>query len=174
VYDGRGIAPDVHVDEPDLPKVVGGLYTAELFFDFANQYKWTHPTIAPPEEFAVTDEIYQEFLAFVKDKKFDYRTESLDDLNKLEADAKKERYYDHAKAAIDALRAELSPDRSEELQRFQNDIREVLKSEIVGRYYHQTGRAKAMLTSDPVVQRALAVLNGTEYAGVLNGTIKTN
>lgn len=174
VYDGRGIAPDVRVVEPELPKVVGGLYTADLFFDFANQYKWTHPTIAQPADFVVTDEIYQQFLAFVKDKKFDYRTESLDDLAKLEADAKKERYYEHAKTAIDALRAELSPDRSEELERFRSDIKEVLKSELVGRYYHQTGRAKAMLVTDPVVQRALAVLNGGEYAGVLNGTIKTN
>ncbi|HEX2616221.1 MAG TPA: hypothetical protein VHL57_01700, partial [Flavobacteriales bacterium] len=122
--------------------------------------------------FVITDAIYNDFLAFVKNKEFTYHTESLDDLKQLEDDAKKERYYEHAKTAIDALRAELSPDRSEELQRFRKDIEEVLRSEIVGRYYYQTGRARAMLTSDPFVQKAIAVLNGTDYAGILSGAVK--
>jgi len=48
----------------------------------------------------------------------------------------------------------------------------VLLSEIVGRYYYTTGQAKAMLAMDPLVKRAIEVLNGTEYDGILNGTIK--
>jgi hypothetical protein len=48
----------------------------------------------------------------------------------------------------------------------------VLRSEIVGRYYHTTGRAKAMLASDPLVQRAVASLNGPDHAIILKGTAK--
>jgi carboxyl-terminal processing protease len=174
VYDGRGILPDIEVKKEMLPKIVGGLYNADLFFDFANQYRWTHDSIAPPERFTVTDDIYQQFLAFVKDKHFEYHTESLDDLDRLVADAKEERYYEHAQEAIDALRAELSPDRAEEFRRFRSDIEEVLKSELVGRYYYQTGRAKALLGSDPAVKEALTVLNGPAYKEVLDGTYKAN
>jgi carboxyl-terminal processing protease len=174
VYDGRGILPDIEVKKEMLPKIVGGLYNADLFFDFANQYRWTHDSIAPPERFTVTDDIYQQFLAFVKDTHFEYHTESLDDLDRLVADAKEERYYEHAQEAIDALRAELSPDRAEEFRRFRSDIEEVLKSELVGRYYYQTGRAKALLGSDPAVKEALTVLNGPAYKEVLDGTYKAN
>jgi carboxyl-terminal processing protease len=174
VYDGRGIAPDVPVVLPDMPKLVGGLYRADLFFDFANQYQWTHDSIPPPGRFKITDEIYQQFLEFVKDKKFEYHTSSLNDLDKLVADAKKERYYDHSKDAIEALRKELSPDRAEELARFRPEIEEVLLSELVGRYYFQTGRAKAMLATDPVVKKALEVINGPAYKEVLAGTYKAN
>jgi len=174
VYDGRGIAPDIEVDHPLMPKIVGGLYSADLFFDFANLYQWTHDSIAPPGRFTITEEIFQQFLTFTKDKKFEYQTASLNDLNKLVEDAKKERYYDHAKDAIDALRAELDPDRAEEFKRFRPEIEDVLKSELVGRYYFQTGRAKAMLGSDPAVLEALTVINGPAYKEVLAGTYKAN
>ena len=70
VIDGRGITPDILVNEPDLPKVVGGMYVADIFFDFANQYRWTHDTIAAPEKFVITDALYNEFMAYVKDKQF--------------------------------------------------------------------------------------------------------
>ena len=174
VYDGRGIAPDIGVDLPEMPKVVLGLYGEDLFFDFANRFQWQHPSIAPAGTFAISDEIFGQFLQFVKERKFTYTTSSLDDLDKLVADARKERYYDQAKGAIDALRIELNPDQMEVLNRFRPEIEEVLKAEIVGRYYFQTGRAKAMLATDPVVLEALRVLNGPAYKEVLAGTYKTN
>lgn len=171
VFDGRGILPDVEVMDPELAKVVGGLYGKDLFFDFATKYRLTHPEIAPAETFTISDALYQEFVDFVKDKKFDYETESLDAFKKLEEAARKERYYDHAKAQLEALHAELAPDRTEELTRFRSDIEEVLKSEIVGRYYYQTGRAKASLTTDPCIKSALEILNGPRYNEVLT-TVK--
>ncbi len=172
VMDGRGITPDVLVPEPDMPKVVGGLYTSDVFFDFANHYYWTHDSIAAPEKFTIDEATWAEFMSFVKGRKVEYRTESNDKLRQLEEAAKKERYYDHAKTEFDALRAELNPDRTEELQRFRTDIDEVLRSEIVGRYYHTTGRAKAMLASDPLVQRAVVSLNGADHANILKGMAK--
>lgn len=170
VFDGRGILPDVEVVDPELAKVVGGLYAKDLFFDFATKYRITHPEIGPAEEFRITDGLYQEFVDFVKDKKFDYETETMDAFKKLEEVAKRERYYDHAKAQLEALHAELAPDRTEELTRFRVDIEEVLRNEIVGRYHFQTGRAKAALVTDPVVRSGLEVLNSARYNEVLTAT----
>jgi len=174
VIDGRGIAPDVLVKEPEMPKIIGGLYQADAFYDFSNKFYWSHDSIPPPDKFRITEEIWADFTAFLKDKKLDYRTESNDELKQLEEAAKKERYYEHAKAAIEALRTELNPDRKEELQRFRAEIEEVLRSEIAGRYYHTTGRAKAVLATDPLVKRAIEVLSSTDYTGILNGTVKGN
>ena len=66
--------------------------------------------------------------------------------------------------ALTNLRGDISKSRK--------DIEEVLKSELVSRYYFQSGRAKAMLASDPFVIKALEVLNGTDYTGILNGSVK--
>jgi carboxyl-terminal processing protease len=123
----------------------------------------------------VTDAIYDDFLAFAKDKRFRVpHTRARTTWTQLVADAKKERYYEVSKDAIDQLRTKLNPDRSEELTRFREDISEVLKAELVTRYYYQTGRAEAMLSSDPAVKQALTVLNGAAYKDVLDGTYKAN
>jgi carboxyl-terminal processing protease len=170
VFDGRGILPDVDVEDPDLAKVVGGLYTEDLFFDFATNYRLTHAEIGPAEEFRIDDALYQQFVDFVKDKEFSYDTETMAAYKELEEKAKKERYYEHAKTQLEALRAELAPDRSEELVRFRSDIEEVLRNEIVARYYFQTGRAKAGLATDPYVKSTIELLNSERYNEVLAGT----
>mgnify|MGYP003873762623 FL=1 len=172
VTDGRGIHPDVSVEDPELAKVVGGLYAKDLFFDFATKYRLTHADIGPAEEFRITDALYQEFVDFVKGREFDYDTETMEALEALEKEAKKERYYEHAKAQIEALRKQLHPDPSEDLVRFRMDIEEVLRSELVARYHFQTGRAKASMATDPYVLKAVEVLQNGSYATILAGTGK--
>lgn len=172
VVDGRGILPDVEVMEHELAKIVGGLYEEDLFFDFATRYRLSHPDIGPPDSFVVTDEIYRSFVDFVKDKHFDYDTESIEALEALVAKTKQERYFEHAEDEIAALRKELAPDRSEELVRFRSDIEEVLRSEIVARYHFQTGRAKAAISTDPYVKRAVELFAKGEVAPILAGQRK--
>lgn len=172
VIDGRGILPDVLVEEPEMTKVVVGLFAGDVLFDFANQYYWSHDSIPPPGTFTITDDLWKDFTAFAHTRKVEYRTESNEELKKLEEAAKRERYYDHAKEAFGSLRAELNPDVGQELERFRPEIQRLLLSELIGRYYHRTGQAKAMLASDPLVTRAIEVLNGAEYEGILKGTIK--
>lgn len=173
VFDGRGIWPDVKVERPELPKVLGGLYSEDIIFDYANRFKDQHTSIAPAEQFTISEEIWQDFVAYTKDKHFSYDTESEQALKELEETAKRERYLDHVKPQIDALRTALTPDREEEIAMFRKDIEEVLKDEIVGRYYFQTGQARAALASDPYVKQALGTINdNATYTGILNGSVK--
>lgn len=172
VFDGRGILPDVAVEDPELAKVVGGLYAKDVFFDFATRYRLAHADIGPAEDFAISDALYQEFVDFVKGKEFKYDTETMEALEKLEEEARKERYYEHAQSQIEALRAELHPDPSEDLVRFRKDIEEVLRSELVARYHFQTGRAKTSMGTDPYVLKAIEVLKDGGHAAILAGTGK--
>lgn len=172
VIDGRGIQPDIIVEEPELPKVVGGLFEEDLFFDFATEYRRKHAEIGPAEDMVVDDALYQAFLDFVQDKHFEYDTESLELFKNLKETAGRERYLEHAEAEFKALEARLVPDRMAELQRFREDISEVLLNEIVSRYHFQTGRAKAALKRDPYLKEAIRVLTDGGYTGVLAGTGK--
>ena len=169
VFDGRGIAPDVAMDEPEMAKVVGGLASKDLFFEYANKFRAEHDTIPAPEQFIITDAIYNDFLAFVKNKDFSYETESNEALDQLVEAAKRERYYEHSQKAIEALKAELQPDKEEELRRFRDDVAEVLRGEIVSRYGLQTARYRAALAGDPYLKRALEVLNTGGTTDILSG-----
>ncbi|MBL7964769.1 MAG: S41 family peptidase [Flavobacteriales bacterium] len=172
VTDGRGILPDVEVVEPEMPKVVGGLYAADVIFDYANKFRREHESIPPAKQFVITEEIYQDFMRFAKERSFDYDTESVAKLNELVEVARRERYYEHAKGAIDALKVELTPDRKEDLRLFRADIERVLRYEIVTRYYHQTGRMEAAVGTDPYLLKAIETLSTGTWAGILKGTAK--
>jgi carboxyl-terminal processing protease len=169
VFDGRGILPDMAVQDPELAKVVGGLYSKDLFFDFATKYRKEHAELEDPASFRISDALYGEFVGYVNTHEFHYDTESMKKLDELIETAKKERYYEHTQPQIEALRKELSPDRSEELVRFRTDIEEVLKNEIVSRYHFQTGRAKASLSTDPYILKGLEILNNGSYGTILAG-----
>jgi len=170
VFDGRGVMPDVQVTEPELAKVVGGLYEKDLFFDFATEYRLKHADIGPAEDFRITDELYAEFATYVKEHEVDYDTESMEALEALVEVARKERYYDVVQDQLATLRKQLEPDHTEDIVRFRKDIEEVLRSELVSRYHFQTGRAKTAMTSDPYIRKAKDVLVDGSYPTILAGT----
>jgi carboxyl-terminal processing protease len=170
VFDGRGVMPDVQVNEPELAKVVGGLYEKDLFFDFATEYRLKHADIGPAEDFRITDELYAEFVTYVKEHEVDYDTESMEALEALVEVARKERYYEVVQDQLATLRKQLEPDHTEDIVRFRKDIEEVLRSELVSRYHFQTGRAKTAMTSDPYIRKAKDVLVDGSYPTILAGT----
>jgi carboxyl-terminal processing protease len=67
MYGGRGITPDIVVEEPKLSTVATHLLQHGAFFDFGKYYLAKHKTI--PETFEVTDEVLQEFKTFLDSKK---------------------------------------------------------------------------------------------------------
>lgn len=170
VFDGRGVMPDVQVTEPDLAKVVSGLFEKDLFFDFATEYRLKHADIGPAEDFRITDELYQEFMTYVKEHDVEYDTESMKALEALVEVTRKERYYDLVQDKLAALRKQLEPDHTADIVRFRTDIEEVLRSELVSRYHFQTGRAKTAMTSDPYIRKAVEVLQSGNYSTILAGT----
>ncbi len=170
VFDGRGVQPDTEVKEEELAKVVNGLFQKDLFFDFATQYRASHPTIADAELFRVDDVVFAEFLAFVKDHDVEYDTESMEALEALVEKTRKERYYDLVQGQLEALKKQLEPDHTQEIVLFRDDIEEVLLNELVARYYFQTGRYKAATHSDPYIKKAINVLGTERYEAILAGT----
>ena len=158
VFDGGGIMPDIKVEPQLLSKISVSLYTKNLIFDYATQYRYKFDSIPQVEQFHITDDIYNDFIAFLSDKKFDYTPESEKILDKLEKAIKKDKYNDRIDGEIDDLRKKLAHDKDKDLQKFKSEISDLLKEEIISRYYYQIGRAKAMIIEDPVVDSAIVVL----------------
>jgi carboxyl-terminal processing protease len=68
VYGGGGITPDEHIDPIKSNHVQDTLLINHAFFNFSKRYLATHTT---PKDFAVNDDVLQQFKAFLKDKKID-------------------------------------------------------------------------------------------------------
>ena len=173
VYEGHGIMPDVKVKRDPYAIVTAYLYGKNYIFDYANKYYSEHKSIDSADRFQIDDVTYQDFMKFVKDKKFSYTTESEKAVEKLKKTAKDEGYLDKIKPQIELLEKNLAAEKANDLISNRKDIEELLRSEIVGRYYYQRGRIVASLNDDPDLKRAFEILLNTnskdEYHSILSG-----
>lgn len=168
VFDGGGIDPDVVMEGELLGDISIALMTKMLVFDFATKFRFENDSIGPAAEFQISDAIYSEFEAFLQDKEYDYTTESELLLERMEETAKEEKYFDRISTEFTQLEEKLMHNKAADLQTFKPEISEMLRSEIVGRYYYQEGRIAAMLQDDPDVLKARELLNApTEYSALL-------
>ncbi len=136
-----------------------------LTFDFATKFANEHESIPEPEKFEITDDIYNQFVAFVKENNFKYESDSKNEFNALVKSAKQDKYYDQAKDEFDALKDKLVPNLDKDLKLFKDEICELLKDEIVTRYYYQKGAIRAAIHEDKGIKKAIGELNSpTAYA----------
>jgi carboxyl-terminal processing protease len=173
VYEGHGITPDVKVDRDPYATVTAYLYGKNYIFDYANKYYSEHRSIDSADRFQIDEATYQDFMKFVKDKNFTYTTESEKAIEKLKKTAKEEGYLDKIQPQVDQLEKNLAAEKANDLLSNRKDIEELLRSEIVGRYYYQKGRIVASLKEDPDLKRAFEILLNTngkdEYHSILSG-----
>ncbi len=158
VFDGGGVNPDVEVGVEYLSKITSSLIIKSLIFDYANFFKFNNAKIASADKFKFTDENYNDFVVFLKDKDFDYKTKTEQDLNDLIETSKKEKYYDEASEELDALTAIFAHDKDKDLMLFKDEIIDIISQEIILKYYNEQGAIIYGLKNDPEIQKAVDVL----------------
>ena len=105
---------------------------------------------------------------FVKEKGFSYTTESEKKLAELMKMAKEENYFESIAPLMKALEQQLKADKENDLIKNRKDIEDLLRLEIVGRYYYQVGRIIASLENDDELQKAFEILlDKQQYESIL-------
>jgi carboxyl-terminal processing protease len=169
VYNGGGIQPDIKVEPEVISNISYSLYSKNLIFDYATEYNSKHDSIENPKKFKLTDNEFEDFIKFIKDKSFDYETESETKLDELITTAKKEKYFDLSLNEFIALKSKLSHNKDKDLQTFKEEIKDLISEEIVSRYYFQKGRIEYSLISDNLINKAIELLNdSTQLGKILN------
>lgn len=170
VFDGGGVLPDILIEPKEMSNISISLYTKNLIFDYATYFESKNDSIALPGNFKINDSIYNDFIAFLSDKTFDYTLESEEIINNLEEAVKNDRYQDKVGNLLTELRTKLAHDKNEDLKMFRDEISLLLHDEIVSRYYYQKGRAQSALIDDPAIDSALMVFNNNKYQTILQKT----
>ncbi|MFZ4455743.1 MAG: S41 family peptidase [Bacteroidales bacterium] len=173
VRDGGGVTPDIKTEDEKTPNILFYLMNDFIVFDFATKYVSTHPTIATVAEFGITDEEYTQFKEYVKSRNFTYDRQSEKSLKELEEVTKFEGYYEGAEPEFKALKAKLTHDLDKSLTIFSSDIKQLLGSEIIKRYYYQKGEIAYSLRDDKEIKKAIeTVSNFKSYTEILSPTPK--
>jgi len=153
-----GILPDIVLSDSAKVDICYSLYINNYFFDYATRYHRLHDSIASPLSFELTDADIEDFCAFLDERKFTYQTETSKFFKDMIKMARHEDIDTATLARLEALEPALAPDFREAIQRHKDEVKEMLGSEIVLRYYYQKGQAAFALRFDDELHRALKEL----------------
>lgn len=171
VLDGKGIEPDINVEPAGFSNIAEALITKFLIFDYATKYAHDNETIQDPHDFFVDDATFNDFMNFIEDKDYTYKTRSEEALEKLKKIAERENYFDAIEEEYDHLLERMINDKKQDLITYKEEIKQLLSEEIASRYYYQEGRVIVSLEQDPELEKAKEVLRGMDtYFAILDGT----
>jgi carboxyl-terminal processing protease len=157
VYGGGGIVPDIEVDRERYQPIEINLERQSMFFNFAVEYTSKHPDV--PRDIEITDEIFNEFRDYCKEKEFDYKSQmelSLEEFEETVADAEQTELFEKD---IEDLRDIIEQEKENDFARSKDYISRSIKREIIRKQFGERGvYEELVLKSDPYVTKALEVL----------------
>ena len=150
-----GILPDIVLNDSGKVDITYSLYINHYFFDFATRYHRLHDSIADPKVFELSDADIEAFCAYLDERGFTYETETgkyFADMMKM---AKDEDIDSTVIAQLQAIEPLLAPNFREAIERNKEEVKQLLGSEIVLRYYYQKGQAAYNVRFDKEIKRTL-------------------
>lgn len=158
VFDGGGIDPDVEVEKEEPAPITQALKDKNVIFDFATTFQAANDSIPGPREFDISDELYEEFVDFVRGKSFSFETETEKQISQLNEKLEAEGFEEGTKTILAQVKLKLQNQKEEDLRRHKEQIVPLLRKEIVERYYFKDGVIESSFVHDPDILTALKVL----------------
>jgi carboxyl-terminal processing protease len=169
VYDGGGIDPDVKTTQVEPHALTQVLYEKGFIFDYVTQYVNKHPESVDARTFTLTDADYQDFVNWMKDKNYSYKSFLEYGLQQLTEEAKKEKNYNELKNQLEQIQTKISESKKTELFTYKDQIKTFLEEEIVSRFHLERGGIENGFKHDDDVKKAVEVLhNVPQYKKLLN------
>lgn len=170
VYDGGGISPDFPVEKQRLSPVAIGILSEDLFFDFGNHYESRHGEIGDVKTFDISDQVYNDFKAWLAGKSFTYSSPLEKQIKELRIVAEETGTLDRIARELEPLERAAAHSRDEDLDANKAEIKHLLKEEFIIRKFFEQGRIEASYQYDDDISKAIEVLSDTElYNKTLEG-----
>ena len=172
VRDGGGIMPDIEVKPDSMTNLVYSIVALrdsnEVLLNYELDYIASHSSIAPAEDFEITDADYDDFKARMLKSGFKYDQATEKYLENLEKLAKLEGYYDETQEEFANLRKKLQHNLEKDLEFNRQTLKKYISNDIIPAYYFQKGAIINALRGDKQMDEALRILNAPdEYRSIL-------
>lgn len=157
VRDGGGITPDHEIKGHEYSRLTYALVAYAVTDDYVLDYVRKHETIAPVEEFRLSDEEFGEFVDFAVRKKFDYRSSARTYFDKMKEELGKDAIAGSVKEQLDALEKAINMEKADYIRLMKDEIVPLLEEEIAVRYYYQSAASIVRLKYDKQLEEALTL-----------------
>lgn len=175
VYDGGGVMPDIRVPAEYVSRFAYIVYGKGYVHDFVDDYmRRNRGREIVPGAFALTDEDYADFVEFMRDKDVEWESETERLLGQLKEAAEAERYLEGIETYVADIEATLGDDVQDGLQRYRQELTELIENEIVLRSAYNAGVVEHNILKDPDVRAALELLGDAQRYGEILATKDTD
>lgn len=155
VRDGGGITPDVKLKLEEFSRLTYALAAYGIMEQYALDYVRRHESIAPVEEFRLSDADYEDFVDFAKDKDFDYRSAAKAYFDRMKEELDRDGLSGSMKDELSAVEKSLEIEKADFIRLKKDEIVPFLEEEIAVRYYFQEAGVKVRLRYDDALKEAL-------------------
>jgi carboxyl-terminal processing protease len=159
VRDGGGIIPDTLTKDDRKINIAYYIFAKNFYFEYATKYAATHTNISKPADFSLSDSDFADFVSFLKEENFKYTPQTRKYFDDLYEFAKNEGLDKEAQQEFEALKAKLEPNVDVQLNKFKDEIVELLSLEILKRYYFQKGMIEFSLKADKDLKMAISLIS---------------
>jgi carboxyl-terminal processing protease len=159
VIDGRGIEPDIKIEDSVYSDYTRSLMNKHYIFHFATMFHNAHPSIASAESFELSSNEIEEFRTYLKTKGFVYTSPELRALERIKLELEKKQQFQSVSSEFNALNDKLTNATSTYFDLNKSEIKGLLEHEIIGRYYFQKGQNIYAFKSDEVVTKSVEILS---------------
>lgn len=157
VRDGGGITPDLKLALREYDRITYSVAMNGIAGNYAIEYARHHDSIAPVDEFHLTDAQWEDFVNWAAEQKFDSRSEAQTYYDLMVKQLKKDKMYDDAAEALASLEKVVKMDKKAALTRSRSDIQPLVEEEIAVRYWFQAAGIKVRLRTDGELREALGL-----------------
>lgn len=155
VKDGGGITPDVIIKAPSYSRLVYSLVLSGVVDNYVLDFVRKNDSIAPVEEFRISDEEFEKFIEFAKTQEFDYRSGAKALFDQIKEELQADGLAETMNSEITALGKALDMDKETFIRLKKNEIIPFLEEEIAVRYYYQEAGIKVRIRYDKQLEEAL-------------------
>lgn len=166
VYDGGGITPDLKVSFSKRNESTIELLKSRAIFNFTTDFYYKNPTISSVNNFSFSSSSFKSFLNYIKisDTTFKTTQEHLF-LDAFKSSSETEFISDEYRE----IKKKLLKIKIDNISKNQDFISDIIKDNILIRYYYKEGAYQNKLKKDKVILEALKILkNKNQYAKILN------
>ncbi len=167
VLDGGGVAPDIKMPEPIQSAVTKSLLDQHLIFLYVNEYVKKNDSLKTIEGFNFTK--YNEFLDFLKSKKFEFKAEGEVELENLQKVlANNNDLKGTTSTEIQSISTKIKDLKAKALASAKEEIIVEIEKEIIARYFYEKGKTQHKLRRDAEVEEAITTLKDQKkYRNIL-------
>lgn len=163
VYDGGGVDPDILMDNIEWSNLVIKLIQEGHIYKYANDFKLKNSSIASPANFSLSNNQYNDFVAWVLPHDIIYENVIEKKLASIETLSDKLNSSSNLfSSTLEEIKKEVHQPLRDQLIANEVHIKKILEAEIALRYYNEEGGIETTLADDTEIERAIAVLNNSE------------